>query len=653
MSVVPAQLLTVFREEAEERLGLIADCLLAVEAGHAPPDAVDLLFRHAHSLKGGAGIVGFAQASAIAHRIEDVLEPARAEGTLAPDLVDSLLRATDDLRHAVSGEPGPASGPAPAPVPAATLSPAPQPEPPPTPTSAPAARLGPSVRVATEKVDRMLDAVGEAVIQHRRVEHLLGPRGTQADDRLEGEVDREASLLAELQDAVLDMRTLPLSSITGRFPRAVRDLALAEGKEVELSITGVETQLDRVLLDGLTDAITHLLRNAIAHGIEAPDQRVHAGKPRLAQLTLHAERRGDRVAIEVADDGRGVSPELYEEAQRHGSLVAVLAEAGFSTADHLSALAGRGVGLDAVKRQCESVGGRLEMESTPGQGMRATILLPVTLALFDALIVERAGQRFGIPIAGVIEAVAVGETASLMGRPSIEVRGESLPLGDLAHAIGAKPTNLPRAAQALVMGEPGARVAIACDRILGEQEVVVKSLGTMVAALPGYLGAAILGDGGIVLILDPAYIVRNAGRRTAATRMAASVPAPAPKRARQVLVVDDQFIVRELERSILTAAGYRVQTACHGREALDAITGGGNFDIVVTDLHMPELDGLGLLAAIRSDPIHATLPVVMVTSQGSAEDRRRGADAGADAYIVKDEFDQTTLLDTVDRLVGR
>jgi two-component system chemotaxis sensor kinase CheA len=620
--------MTVFREEAEERLGEIANCLLAVEAGQPPPDAIDLLFRHAHSLKGAASMVGLEQASEIANSIEDVLAPAREEGELAPELVDSLLQATDALRQAVNGE----------------LSP--------SPTATPASRPDSSVRVATEKVDRMLDAVGEAVIQRRRVEHLVGPHEVHSDERLEEEIDREQRLLDELQEAVLDMRTLPLSSITGRFPRAVRDLALNEGKEVRLDIAGVETQLDRVLLDGLADAITHLLRNAIAHGIEDPDTRERAGKPRVARLTLHAEPRGDRVAIEVADDGRGVSASLYEQAQRSGSLVGVLAEAGFSTADGVSPLAGRGVGLDAVKRQCESVGGRLEMESAPGEGMRATILLPVTLALFDALIVERGGQRYGFPIASVTEVVAVGDTTTLVGRPSVEVRGESIRLGDLARAVGADPSELPASPQALVMGEPGSRAAIACDRVVGQEEVVVKSLGSMMTAVPGYLGAAILSDGGIVLIVDPAYVLRNAGR-SATVRRAQPTAVPEPKDAARVLVVDDQFIVRELERSILDTAGYQVQTACDGREALRAISDGGSFDLVVSDLQMPELDGLGLLAAIRSDPEHARLPVVIVTTQGSEDDRRRGAEAGADAYIVKNEFDQSALLETVGRLIGR
>ena len=642
MTSVAGQLVDVFREEAHERLGEMVACLLAVEAGNPPADAIDLLFRQAHTLKGGASMVGFKQASAIAHAIEDVLEPARAKGALAPELVESLLRATDDFRDALSGEPEPAHENEPAVV---------SPDGAPSGSSPAASRPSSSVRLTTKKVDRLLDAVGEAVIQHRRLEHVIGEREVEADDRLKEEIDHEERLLGELQDAALEMRMLPLRSITGRFSRAVRDLARVEGKEVELHISGAETQMDRALLDGLTDPITHLLRNAIAHGIEEPEARERAGKPRLGRLTLHAEARGDQVAIEVADDGRGVSTELTDEVLRRGSLVDVLAEAGFSTAEEVSTLAGRGVGVDAVKRQSEALGGRLQMESTPGQGLRATLLLPVTLARFDAMIVERGGQRFGVPIASVVEAVAVGAIAILAGQPYITVRDESLRLTDLALAIDAQAADLAQAPHALVMGEAGGRVAVACDRVVGQEEVVVKSLGTMMAAVPGYLGAAILGDGGIMLIVDPAYLVRNAVRAPAAIRRTGTPPAPqAPPR---VLVVDDQFIVRELERSILDTAGYRVRTACHGREALEAIADDGNFDLVVTDLQMPELDGLGLLAAIRSDPEHAMLPVVIVTSQSSEDDRRRGAEAGADAYIVKDEFDQQALLETVNRLIGR
>jgi two-component system, chemotaxis family, sensor kinase CheA len=649
VTAVSTQLLEVFREEAGERLAEVVDCLLAVEAGNPPPGAVDLLFRHVHTLKGSAGMVGFTAASAIANAIEDMLESARATGALAPELVESLLGATDDLRRAVSMEPG-ANGDG------STIQTGPASEAAAAERSAsvaePDLRASSSVRVATEKVDRVLDGVGEAVIQHRRLRHLIGPGKVDADERLSEEVDREERLLSELQDAALEMRMLPLSSITGRFPRAVRDLARAEGKEVELHISGTETQMDRVLLDGLADAITHLLRNAIAHGIEDPSARERAGKSRAGRLTLRAEPRGDQVAVEVADDGRGISSELSDEASRRGSLVDVLAEAGFSTTQQVTTLAGRGVGVDAVKRHSESLGGRLQMESSPGHGMRATLLLPVTLALFDAMIIERGGQRFGVPIASIVEVVAVEAIATLAGQSYIEVRGESLRLSDLARVIDARVDELAQAPHALVMGDAGSRVAIACDRVLGEEKVVVKSLGSMLGAVPGYLGAAILGDGGIMLIVDPASLVRNAAEASSAITSNGLGAAPTAQTPR-VLVVDDQFIVRELERSILDTAGYRVRTACHGREALEAIAGDGSFDLVVTDLHMPELNGLELLAAIRSDPEHATLPVVIVTSQGSDEDRRRGAEAGADAYIVKDEFDQQALLETVERLIGR
>jgi two-component system chemotaxis sensor kinase CheA len=651
MSAVPTALVNIFREEARERLAEITECLLAVEAGNPPADAVDLLFRQAHSLKGGASMVGFAKVSTIAHAIEDALEPARTQGALAPELVGALLSVTDELRRAVDGEPAGAPDQAIAPIrsngPAAAL-----------PSGAemstlPGSRSGNSVRLATEKVDRLLDSVGEAVVQRRRVEHLIGAQAIDADELLKEEIDREEGLLSELQDAALEMRMLPFSSITGRFPRAVRDLALAEGKTIELRLSGVETQIDRVLLDGLVDPITHLLRNAIGHGIESPEIREHAGKPRRAQLILHAESRGDQVAIEVRDDGRGVSSELAEEAARRGSLTDVLAEAGFSTAGQVTELAGRGVGLDAVKRQIESLSGRLEIDSAPGQGMQATLLLPVTLARFNVLIVERGRQRFGIPVTSVAEVVAVDPASTLEEQPRIDVRGESVRLSDLARVLDAEPTELVQAPPALVMGDTRNRVAIACDRVFGEEEVVVKPLGATLVGAPRYLGAAILGDGGILLIVDPEYLVRTAIRSSAAVRQATDAPLPAPPAVPRVLVVDDQFVVRELERSILDAAGYRVLTACHGREALEAITGDGALDLVVTDLQMPELDGLGLLAAIRADPAHATLPVVIVTSRGSDENRRRAVDSGANAYILKEEFDQEVLLETIRRLIGR
>jgi two-component system chemotaxis sensor kinase CheA len=279
------------------------------------------------------------------------------------------------------------------------------------------------------------------------------------------------------------------------------------------------------------------------------------------------------------------------------------------------------------------------------------VLLPVSLALQRVLIVQRGSQRFGLPLASVREAVAVERMMTLAGRPSIQVRDECLRLCDLAVVLGLPVSDLPEVPRALIIDAANGRVAIACDRVLGEEEVIVKPLDPALAANVGYLGATIRDDGAAMLILDPTDLLRLASRGAAPLQLQPSADQRA-KQAPRVLVVDDQFTVRELQRSILRAAGYRVEVACDGREALEELGAGHDFDVVVTDLQMPEMDGLALLSAIRSDPDRASLPVVMVTSHGSEEDRKRGAEAGADAYIVKDEFDQQALLETVERLVG-
>ncbi|HXS34341.1 MAG TPA: response regulator [Solirubrobacterales bacterium] len=633
MNEIDPETLEIAREEATDCLERIERNLLALEGGGENPDLIDAMFRDAHSVKGAAGMVGWREVASIAHGMEDRLEQARERGSVAAELIDALLKATDELRQAVdsaSGQPEKPETEAPATPPA------------------PTGELHRTMRVPAHKVDRMLDAIGETALHHRRLEHIVGEHiAIAGDDVAEEELDRGERLLDELQDSVVEMRTLPLSSITAPFPRAVRDLAVAEGKEVELAISGAETQLDRVILEGIADPITHLLRNAVAHGVEDPGQREQAGKPRRGAVELRAEQRGGMVAISVSDDGRGVSPELLERANELGSLAEVLATAGFSTAVEVDNLAGRGVGLDAVKSHVEALGGSIEVLSEPGRGMEVVLLLPITLALLHVLLCERGGQPFGVPVSSIREIVSVGETASLGGRPSLEHRGEAIPLGDLAEMVGTTAAALPKAPPAMILTSSTRAVAVACDRLLGDRELVVKSLGPMLASVAGYLGAGILGDGRVALILDPNRLLEMPP--LGSSLLATSEKKRGPKK---VLVVDDQFSVRELQRSILEAAGYRVEAARHGREAMLRLAADPSVDIVLTDVQMPEMDGLELLKAIREDPVHASLPVVIVTSKQGEEDKRRGAEGGADAYIVKKDFNQQALLETIARLVG-
>jgi chemotaxis protein histidine kinase CheA len=793
-----AELLQLFQDETTERLDDMDTALLAAETGNVPPDTIDALFRNAHTIKGGAGILGFNDIAALAHAAEDILAVARSQKVFHPALAAPMLRATAALRARVEGaaepfdgliaelnvaraaleagdlaalagtgtegtaqspppvepqtapEPPatPAAGAAgaadPGPAPLATAGswaaragtgrPAslPQPRPafspgrgapevpaaaaagaaaqpaaahlagPPaasaTPASATPAPATPnrpqdagrrSVRVPAEKIDHLLDLVGEVMQDRRRLAHALGTAEGLPSDAAD-ELSAGERMLGELKDSAVGMRTLPVSMITGPLPRAIRDLARTIGREVEFTVVGADTELDRVILESLSEPLTHLLRNALIHGIEPPREREQAGKPACGHIELRAEPRGGLVEITVSDDGRGVSKEIVEEARQEGSLADVLSRAGFSTAGEVTDLAGRGVGLDAVKTHVHSLGGRFEVSSEPGHGMAVSLLLPVALALLKVLLIQRGQGVYGLPIAGVEEVLTVDATTSLQGRVSLDLRGRSLPVADLAALIGADAPPLPAKPPALVLTAEGRWLATACDALLGEEEVVVKPLGPLLAGVSGYLGAAILGDGRIALLVEPGALIRGHRR---ATRGSLSAPAPqawattAPHPAgavspvpagrtaapvttaepaglggpplavttgpAKILVVEDSFIVRELQRCVLESAGHRVLTASDGREALDALGKHEEIELVVTDMEMPGLGGLELTRAIRADERRSSLPVVMVTSRGSDEDRRRGMEAGVDAYIDKQGFQQSALLATIAQLLGR
>jgi two-component system, chemotaxis family, sensor kinase CheA len=666
MSEPDAELVEAFHEEVGRRLDEMEAALLAIEAGNQGPGTIDLLFRNVHTIKGTAGMFGLDDVTAVAHTVEDILAIVRDRGTFSPDLLDPLLHAISVVRARVNGGDVPVgallaelnaalaslsgAGSAEEAIPV-VVSPRIPVEPVGEPAAAGGIGSGPvpeqrSVRVAPAKIDHLLDVIGEAIQDGRRLAHALGAEA----DLPEGLVDAlgaSARTLDELKDTAIKMRTLPLAAIAGPLPRAVRDMARATGKEVEFTVSGGDTELDRVILESLAEPLTHLLRNAVAHGIEPPGDRAQAGKPVRGRVELRAMPRGALVEIIVADDGRGISQEVADRAQREGSLTDVLAQAGYSTAKEVTELAGRGVGLDAVKNYALSLGGAFEIRSQPGQGMEVILLLPLALALLDVLLFERGGAVFGVPLAAVEEVVGVSQTATIQGHMSLNVRGRPLPVADVAVMLGAQAPPLSSRPHALVITVPGRRVGVVCDALLGEEEVVVKPLGPLLAGVGGYLGAAILGDGRVALLAEPSALAR--GRPDHVVRPAVTRPAEVPR----ILVVEDSFTVRELQRSILETAGYQVVTARDGAEALRVFGRDPLIALVITDLEMPELDGLELTRAIRADPARGSLPVVIVTSHGSEEDQRKGIAAGADAYMAKRNFDQQALLATVERLVGR
>jgi two-component system chemotaxis sensor kinase CheA len=689
-------LLQIFRDESAERIERISETLLAVErAGEGDGDEIASLFRDAHSIRGSAGMFGFDAIGDVATAMEEVLVRVREAGRILTTDTPGLLAAADAIRAALDGdesgleparlalatpaartEPaapaGPADGPAagstpapatPVPVPPAADAPAtpaahvtapPVPAPHATDEHAPTDRIGTAsvartMRVDAGKVDALLAATGEAALHRGRLEHLLR-RVALEDEAVRQELEHGETLVGDLQDSVLDLRTLPLRTITGVLPRAVRDIAAATDRDVRLDLEGMDTPLDRSVLDGIAEVLVHLLRNAVSHGVEAPDEREAAGKPRTARILLHAAQQGGEVRVSCTDDGRGVAPALVRRAESEGvGLADILAEAGTSTGGADSALSGRGVGLDAVKRHVEGLGGRLEASSEPGRGSTISLLLPLTLAVLEVLVVERGGQLFGLNLSSVDEAVLGDDVQELEGRRFVRHGGEPLTLSDLADLIGQEADAPADGAPVLIVRSGDTRVAVICDRLMGDRDAVVKPLGPLLAGLPAYLGGSVMPDGAIALLLDPAYLVRDAGRSPTTARRPATAPVEPPK----VLVVDDQLTVRELQRTILASAGYRVRVAQDGHEALATLDREDDIACVITDIDMPGLDGFGVLEGVRGRPALASLPVVVVSSRDDERARQRGADAGADAWVLKGRFDQASLLETVARLVDR
>ncbi len=674
----------VFRDEATERLDEMDAALVAVEAGQAGAETVDALFRHAHTLKGTAGFVGKEDVATTAHAIEDVLDAVREAGHFQPELAGLLLKAVAALRAQVMGSDQAAAGDLVGELSRtrASLAGARAGGPPEADEdeAAPAGGSGPGnggpgrpkaggtaageqpgadtrlLRVPAKKIDHLLDVVAE-IMRYRqelaqpgaaaRAARAATGGAASADADVTDDGQAAARMLDELKDTAVGMRTLPLATMSGSLPRVVRDLAVQAGKDVDFSISGADTEVDRVVLESLAEPIAHLLRNAINHGIETPAERVRAGKPPRGRIELRAVPRGSVVEVAVADDGQGVSPEVAEAGRRAGSLAELLTRPGYSTAEEVTEVAGRGVGLDAVRDYVRSFGGSLELRSEPGAGTEVVLLLPLALSMMEVLLFERGGTVYALPLAAVAEAVTVTRALALQGRPMLAVRGRPVPLADVAALVGATASPLPDRPTALVVRVTELSVAVACDSLVGQQEIAVKPLGPLLPGADKFLGAAVLGDGRIALLIEPHALLTGLGEITGAGPAPAAAPAPAPT----ILVVEDSFTARELQRIILESAGYQVLTARDGREALDTLGREPAISLVVTDLEMPELGGLDLTRAIRADPVRSSLPVVVVTAHGSEEDARKGIEAGADAYMAKRSFDQHALLATVERLV--
>lgn len=502
-------------------------------------------------------------------------------------------------------------------------------------------------------------------------ELVMGLRGLGADIHkgLRGSVRRFHQLAGALQHNVRMLRLVRTSSLLRPLVRSVRDMARELGKEIDFEVSGDEVELDRVVLDGIKDPLTHLLRNAIDHGIETPAQRREAGKALRGMVRLAVSAAGSRIHVRLEDDGAGIDADavgrlavqkglLREEelqALDQEQRMALIFRPGFSSRLQVTTLSGRGVGLDVVKANIQALKGQVHLESSVGQGTRFLLDLPLTLATDQALVVRAAGSEYLLPETAVEQVLELRrEEVRAVEANQVVLYGERpVPLRDLGIILERGPVLLadPQHLTVVIISHGWRMAALLVDEVLRDREIVVKRLGWPLRAVRNVSGAALTGAGSMMMVLNPADLVASALGATAGTVLGTAAAAPAEQEVAHVLVADDSITTRMLERSILEKNGYRVTVATHGRQAWELLQS-NRIDLVVSDVQMPLMDGFELTAKIKQSESFRHIPVIIVSSLGTESDKRRGIEAGADAYVVKAQFETGALLEIVRRLIG-
>lgn len=511
--------------------------------------------------------------------------------------------------------------------------------------------------------------------QHNAAERIkgLGKALSRLKEAAYEDTSRFDLMATGLDEGVKQLRLLPFSTLFNLFPRIVRDMAREAGKDVTLIIEGGETGADKRIVEEMKDPLMHMLRNAVIHGIEEPAEREASGKPRAGQITLRALRTEASIIVEVADDGRGLDMDEIKNAALKRRLVTedaltgmdeagikrLIFTSGFSTSSFVTEISGRGVGLDVVRANVERLKGSIEAQSSAGAGCTFRVRLPATLATAKMLIVEERGRRYAIPMDNVYTStIAKQEEIFLIeGREAINHGGVCVSLARLSDILeipavektpaGARPKN--GASLCVIISSGADRLAVIVDELVDEQEVVLRQGGGVLKRVRNVSGATILGSGEVCIILNPSDMIKTVHKRHA---QAVSKPeaAKTDEGKKAVLLVEDSITTRTQEKRILEGAGYEVVVAVDGLDAMSRIST-QRFDAVVSDIMMPNMDGLALTVRIRQDARYKDLPILLVTTLASDEDKKRGLEAGANAYIPKPSFDQKIFIETLARLI--
>lgn len=712
---IKARLLATFGVEAQEHLQVITANLLALDQGLPSDQAsevVEATFREVHTLKGAARSVSEMNVEKLCQAWESLLSRiTRGKLVLNRPILNLLQEAGDSVARLLAGDTDPArvtelagrleqtAGTPLVEAKASRSEPSPRaPEPSqPAPVAPP---LPDTVRLDITRLDALLfqgeELLGPKLAAEERVREakalfdaLTHPHATTSDQKktiralkaqaraLVGHLVRDQRTIAGTVDGVLDelrqLRMMPASSVLDVFQRMVRDLAQEHGKEVDWMVHGGDLKVDRKVLEAIKDPLIHLVRNAIDHGIEPTEARTQAGKPPRGRVavTITSPESG-RIEVCVEDDGHGIAPaDVRAAAIRTRLLTAEATEvltddqaldliyrSGFTTSPLITDVSGHGLGMTIVKERVERLGGRVVLETRPGHGTTVRMTLPASITTFFGLLVRAGGQLFLLPIEAVVRVIRIAqeEVERIEGLDVVRWDGRPLPVARLSGLLG-----LPNADDqpppggkhtCVIIGSGEEKAGLLLEEILGDQEALVKELRPPLVRVRNVAAAGLLGTGQAVLILRPSDLItslQTSPRQSAVGAAPTTVPAHT-QRQPMVLVVDDSITTRTMEQNLLEASGYRVQVAVDGVDAWTLLKS-EEFDLVLSDVDMPRMDGFELTTRIRADRKLADLPVILVTALESREDKERGIEVGANAYIIKSSFDQSNLLEIIRRLI--
>jgi len=516
--------------------------------------------------------------------------------------------------------------------------------------------------------DAALAALADVRTSLNSMQHTLGARLDELD-----RFDRSSANLAQLlYDEALQCRMRPFGDATHAYPRVVRDLARSLGKRVKFEIVGTSTQVDRDILDMLDAPLGHLLRNALDHGIESPDARIARGKPAEAHVTLEARHSAGKLLISVSDDGAGIDLDnvrasVIRRKLADADTAARLSEQelldflllpGFSMREQVTDVSGRGVGLDAVHEMVKAVRGTVRIVNEPGRGSRFVMQLPLTLSVVRSLLVDVGGEAYAFPLAHVRRTLelARADIDMLEGQQHFAFDGKPVGLVTAHQLLGAQAGVARESVSVVVIGDERETYGVAVDRFLGERMLVVQPLDPRLGKIRDIAAGALMENGDAVLIVDVDDLLRSVDKLVRGGQLDRIGRAHdvAARQRKHVLVVEDSLTVRELERKLLEKRGYAVTVAVDGMDGWNALhnQADGTFDLVVTDIDMPRMDGIELVTLIKRDPLFKAVPVMIVSYKDRDEDRRRGLEAGADYYLAKGSFHDEALLDAVRDLIG-